>query len=367
MKVALLSPFIYPIVEPFVGGTEAFLARFAMGLQQQGVEVVCYTCEGSVMAGVEIRTCGVAGAALAYPRALHDLNGDEILTIRAYEDAVMFQAMEDARNDPSIDVLHNHSFSAVPLFLSHLVQMPIIHTLHLPPMLPSMTQALHFCKQQGHPLHLVAVSQSQAQQWQPHYPLTQVIYNGLDVESIPLSLSHEGTLAFVGRMDYNKGVEDAIKVAAMLGKSLDIYGAPQAFTASYFETRIVPLLQTHANVSYHGSVSQRTLFQGLRRAQALLCPVKWDEPFGNVIIEAMAVGTPVIMYDRGSAHELISEGINGFIITPDHLQEMAAAVERTTHIDRALCAASARRRFHLSICIEKYLALLHTASSSKPD
>ena len=363
MKIALLSPFIHPIIEPFVGGTEAFLARFATALSRQGVEVVCYACEGSVIPGVEIRTCGVPRSALAYPRDPHELSGDEILKIRAYEDAIIYQAIEDARTDPTIDILHNHSFSAIPFFLSHLLHMPILHTLHLPPMFPNIIEALHFCHRQSIPLHLVAVSQSQAQLWSPHYPVNHVIYNGLDIEALPPSLSHEGTLAFVGRIDPSKGLEDAIEVATQLGKSLDIYGAPQPSNISYFETQIVPLMQMHPHLTYHGLVPHPTLFQGLRKAQALLCPIKWDEPFGSVIIEAMAVGTPVIIYDRGSARELITEGINGFLIPPDQLQEMIAAVERTSHLDRALCATSARQRFQLSTCIEKYLTLLQSISS----
>lgn len=364
MKVALLSPFIHPIVEPFVGGTEAFLAHFAMALRRHDVQVVCYACEGSLIPGVEIRTCGVPMDVLAYPRALHELRGDEVLAIRAQEDAIMYQAIEDIRTDPSIDVLHNHSFSALPLFFAHLIQMPVIHTLHLPPILPNMIEALRSCRSQGVSLHLVAVSQHQARLWQPYYPVSCVIYNGLDAEALPLSLSHEERLAFVGRIDPSKGLEDAIEVAAHLGKSLDIYGAPQSLNASYFTTHIAPLLRSHPNLVHHGSVSQPTLFEGLGKACALLSPVKWDEPFGNAIIEAMAIGTPVIMYDRGSARELIRDGVSGFVVTPDHPQEMASAVGHTVLLDRALCATYARERFHLDLCIKNYLAFLSQAISS---
>ena len=109
MKVAILSPFIHPIAEPFIGGAEASVYRLTSGLSRQGVEVVCYACEGSVIPGVEIRTCGVATNALAYPRPVHEMNGEEILTIHAYEDTIMYQAIVDALDDPSIDVLHNNS------------------------------------------------------------------------------------------------------------------------------------------------------------------------------------------------------------------------------------------------------------------
>ena len=360
MRVALLSPFIHPIREPFVGGTEASIYRLASGLSRQGVSVVCYACDGSVIPGVEIRTCGVAASALAYPHEPNEMSGEEILTIRAYEDVVMYRAIANAVEDPSIDVLHNNSFSGIPFLLSRFIDLAIFHTLRLPPILPSMTEALQFCMVEEVSLQVVALSHAQAQLWLPYYPVSRVIYNGLDFDVIPRSLSHDGTLAFVGRIDPNKGIEDAIDVASYLGKKLSIYGAPQPYNTSYFEGCIQPLLQTHPNVMYHGLVDQQTLFQGLSRAQALLFPVKWDEPFGNVVIEAMAVGTPVIMYDRGSACELITEGVSGYVVSQDNLIEMASAVKRTEVIDRSACADYARERFSIKKSVQEYLELIES-------
>jgi glycosyltransferase involved in cell wall biosynthesis len=358
LKIAILSPFIHPIVEPFMGGTEASVYRLASELSRQEVEVVCYACEGSVIPGVEIRTCGVATSALAYPRSPQEMTGEEILTIRAYEDTVMYQAIVDALDDPSIDIFHNNSFSGIPFLLSRFLNLPMVHTLRLPPILPSMTETLHFCKIQDIPLKLVTLSHAQAQLWQPYYPVSQIIYNGLDFEAIPRSHCHDGTLAFVGRIDPSKGVEDAIEVASHLGKTLSIYGALQPYNTSYFEKHIHPLLQSHPNVLYYGLVDQQTLYQRLKLAQALLFPVKWDEPFGNVIIEAMAVGTPVIMYDRGSARELIAEGISGYVVSADNVIEMASAVERTDTIDRSACADYAREQFSLKKTAKDYFDLM---------
>jgi glycosyltransferase involved in cell wall biosynthesis len=360
MRVALLSPFIYPIREPFAGGTGASIYRLASGLSRQGVSVVCYACEGSIIPGVEIRTCGVAAGAIAYPCEPDEMSGEEILAIRACEDVIMYRAIADAVEDPSIDVLHNNSFSGIPFLLSRFIDLATFHTLHVPPIFPAMTEALQSCMAEDLSLQTVAVSHSQAQLWLPYYPVSQVIYNGLDFDTIPRSISHDGTLAFAGMIDPNKGIEDAIEVASYLGKNLSIYGAPLPCNTSYFEGCIQPLLQEHSNVTYHGLVNQRTLFQGLGRAQALLFPVKWDEPFGNVIIEAMAVGTPVIMYDRGSAYELIAEDVSGYVVSQDNLMEMASAVERTETIDRSICADYVRERFSLKNTIEGYLKLLQS-------
>ena len=360
LRVALLSPLAYPIVEPFRGGTEATIYRLASGLSRQGVDVVCYACEGSVIPGVEIRTCGVFANALVHPCAVHEMSGEQMQAIRAYEDAVMYRAIADAVKDPSIDVLHNHAISGIPFFLSSLVDLPVLHTLHLPPITPSMIEALRFCMTQDIPLNAVAVSHAQAQLWRQYYPVNWVIHNGLDFDGISCSLSHDGILAFAGRIDPSKGLEDAIEVATSLGKKLSIYGEPQPYNTLYFERQIQPLLQTHSNITYHGLVDQQTLYQGLRRAQALLLPIKWDEPFGNVVIEAMAVGTPVIMYDRGSARELIAEGISGYVVPQDNLIEMASAVEMAETLDRAACANYVRERFNLKKSVQKYIDLLQS-------
>jgi glycosyltransferase involved in cell wall biosynthesis len=173
-------------------------------------------------------------------------------------------------------------------------------------------------------------------------------------------------LAFAGRIDPTKGVEDAIAVATLLGKRLDIYGPTHPPLATYFETHIQPLLRAHPSITYHGLVSQATLLEGLSKAQALLFPIKWDEPFGYVTIEAMAMGTPVIMYDRGAAHELIREGLNGFIVEPNNVQAMADTVARTELVDRASCARYTREQYHIARSAREYIHLFEALLQAFP-
>lgn len=209
---------------------------------------------------------------------------------------------------------------------------------------------------------LVAISRYQAQLWQPYYPITQVIYNGpaTTTEAFPGSPHHDGTLIFVGRMDPSKGVEDAIQVATDLGKILSIYGAPQPVNTTYFENTIQPLLKTAANVRYCGLVDQQTLFQALSRAQALLLPIKWDEPSGNVVLEAISCGTPAVMYNRGSAHEVIKHGVSGYVVPPDDLLAFATAVEQTETLDRMACASYAHLHFSQERCVQQYIDLFQS-------
>lgn len=233
----------------------------------------------------------------------------------------------------------------------------MLHTIHYPPNIVSIIEALRFCTVTHTRPHIVAVSQTQAQLWQPHYPIQHVIHNGLDLDMISYDSSHDGSLSFVGRMDPHKGIEDAIEVATRLGKRLHIYGAPLPCDIAYFEDCIQPLLHTHDNVTYHGSVHQRTLFDGLRKTQALLFPLKGQEAFGNVIIEAMVAGVPVVMYDRGPAQEIIREGLCGYCVPADDIDAMASAVEQTETFDRLACSHYAQEHFSIEECVNKYLDL----------
>jgi glycosyltransferase involved in cell wall biosynthesis len=111
----------------------------------------------------------------------------------------------------------------------------------------------------------------------------------------------------------------------------------------------------------HGLVDQRTLFAELARAQALLVPSKWEEPFGYVNAEAMALGVPVVTYDRGAARELVPEGLGGHIVAPDDLDALTAAAAGTEGFDRAACCAYARERFDAERSTLAYLDLYREA------
>lgn len=361
MKVALLTPFTYPVLDPCAGGTGVFCQRMAAGLIGHGVDVCCYACEGSSIPGVEIRSFGVRPDEITFRRPMEELDPAEVAAIRKRETAIFQRCLDDAMADPEVEVVHNSSFSAVPFQASGRLPKPLVHTLHIPPAgdVAEVTEVLS--SGVAEQLHVVAVSESQARLWRPFHPDIRVIPNSLDTRRLPGCRAHDGSLAFVGRIHPSKGVVDAIEVALRLARPLHLYGAIPPTGELYYARDVEPLLRRHPQLVMHGLVEQRTLFSALARAQALLVPSKWPEPFGYVNAEAMALGVPVVTYDRGAARELVPEGLGGHIVPPDDIDALTGAAASTGDFDRAACCAYARERFDAERSIRAYLDLYREA------
>jgi glycosyltransferase involved in cell wall biosynthesis len=187
------------------------------------------------------------------------------------------------------------------------------------------------------------------------------VYNAIDFSQYELneSVDANAPLMFLGRLDKIKGAHTAIKVAKATGKNLIIAGniPNTADNYLYYKTEVEPLIDGK-QIQYVGSVNDAEKNHYLQKAQALLFPIEWDEPFGMVMIEAMACGTPVIAYRRGAVPEVVTEGVNGFIV--DTEAELSDALVKIHSIDRATCRAVAKNQFDVSVIAKKYLELFKT-------
>jgi len=186
----------------------------------------------------------------------------------------------------------------------------------------------------------------------------QTVYNAIDFSSYQLNtnVADNAPLIFLGRLDKIKGAHTAIKVAKATGNQLILAGnkpnTPD--NIKYFETEVEPLIDND-EIKYVGALNDEEKNHWLRQAKALLFPIEWDEPFGMVMIEAMACGTPVIAFKRGSVPEVVADRVNGFIATND--KEMENAINSISQIDRASCRNYAESRFDVAIIAKKYLDL----------
>ena len=165
-------------------------------------------------------------------------------------------------------------------------------------------------------------------------------------------------MAFIGRLTSNKGVHVAIEVARRLGQPLRIAGnvSDEDGDREFFETRVRPQLGN--GIEWVGPVDDAAKAPFLQNAAALLMPVQWDEPFGLVVAEALACGTPVLALRRASMPELIRHGITGFLCAST--DEMVAAARRLDEIDRRACRADCERRFSADRMVDEYLSAIQS-------
>lgn len=208
---------------------------------------------------------------------------------------------------------------------------------------------------------VVAISRAQAATAGP-VPITAVIHHGIDLERYQPGGGGD-YLVFVGRMAPQKGVHRAVSVARRAGRRLVLATKMrEPAERAYFEQMVRPLLRDDDEAPVERTLSERiALLQG---AHALLNPIDWPEPFGLVMAEALAAGTPVITTHRGAAPELVDDGVTGFLCGDE--DAMVRAVERVGRLDRGDCRAAAERRFSASRMTRDYEQLFRTLTRPRP-
>lgn len=186
----------------------------------------------------------------------------------------------------------------------------------------------------------------------------ETIYNAIDFSQYELNgaVDNEAPLMFLGRLDKIKGAHTAIKIAKATNNQLIIAGniSHTADSYAYFKTEIEPQIDNE-QIKYIGPLNDVEKNNYLRQAKALLFPIEWDEPFGIVMIEAMACGTPVIAFNRGAVAEVVENGITGFIV--NNINEMINKIELLHSLDRNTCRQVSGEKFHIQKIANQYLAL----------
>lgn len=185
------------------------------------------------------------------------------------------------------------------------------------------------------------------------------VYNAIEFNKYDLvdSVAFDAPLVFLGRIEKVKGCHTAIKVAKAAGRKLIIAGnvSPLEEEKAYFDAEIKPHIDGN-KVEYLGAVNDAEKNELLGKCAALLMPITWNEPFGIVMIEAMACGTPVIAFNMGSVPEVISEAVTGFIV--EDKEEMIQKINVVHAIERSRCRATAMKRFDVKVIAQKYLDLV---------
>lgn len=249
------------------------------------------------------------------------------------------------------DVIHFHIGNQfIPM--SRLSKTPSLHTLHT-----FLIQDDQWMLNRYPDVPVAAISKCQVRSIPREIP---VIYNGCDFDAYDPGLEPGKYLAFLGRMSHAKNPLDAIRVAKKLGMPIVLAGKAQSGKEEqYFQEQIVPLIDNES-VRFIGPVNHPQKNELLRNAAALLFPVQWDEPFGLVMIEAMACGTPVVAHNLGSVQEVIDPGVTGYYA--DSMESLPDLVQEALKLDRAKVRAHAKERFSYQRMAAEYLRLYRSLS-----
>ncbi len=348
-----MAPLVTAIREPQRGGSQAFVADLARGLAGRGHQVHVYAASGSEIDGVEVIDTGVDPRSLAGTlyRAFGPAAGDPGETgppAAAAESA--FTTAYLAMRAHRYDVVHNHAFDAPAVRLATVPQAPAVHTLHLPPD-QAVASALRHVAGGSTPPAVATVSEFQASAWRrdvrvdailPPYPPTQVIgWSGTP---------GQGAL-FAGRFSPEKGAAEAIDIARAAGLPIDVYG--DVYDAGYSREQIDPR-RDWPDVTVHQGMPRASLWQVMARRAVVLCPSRWDEPFGLAAAEAQACGTPVVAFERGGLGEVIVDGVTGFLVPPDDVQAAAEAAGKAAGLSRRACREHAEDRLDLELSLDAH-------------
>ncbi len=320
LRIAMLAPPWIAVPPPGYGGVESVVDALTEALVRRGHAVTLFCAPGSRSSAKVVPLLGVA-------------HPDEIERSLYEADHVAraFELIDGASGSERFDVVHDHcGFTA--LAMADRLLTPLVHTLHG----PFTTQTAAFYARHGHKGGLIAISRAQLAGAPAGPRPLAVIPNPIAVADWPLCERKEDYLLWLGRITPGKGPHRAIEAARLAGRPLVLAGVVQPGQQAYFDREIAPHVDGKA-VRFVGEVTgarKRSLFS---RASALLMPIRWEEPFGMVMIEALAGGTPVIAFDEGAVPEVIVDGKTGFIVADEGA--MAAAVTRLAEISPADCRA----------------------------
>ena len=331
MRIAIIaSPFI-PVPPVRYGGTELFVAALAESLAAKDIDVVVYG-NGDSRVNAEVRW--------RYPDSEWPLSCETAGMTKELDH--LSWALQDAADD--CDFVHVNSAPAVAF--SRFLTRPAVCTLHHP-----YDSALGDLYLRNPDVSYVAISRNQAS-FYPELNLN-VIHHGIDLSQYQVSWKKDGYLSFLGRIAPLKGVHTAIQVARKAGIPLKIAGEIQPVFRSYYEAEIKPHIDGRF-IEYVGEADLALKNELLSASMGLLFPIEWEEPFGLVMIEAMACGTPVFAFDRGAVPEVIGEGLSGTVCAST--EEMISRVKNMRFNPRTV-RRWAEQRFSADVMAGRYLAL----------
>lgn len=353
MKIAIVSPVMITVPPLKYGGIQLIVDELAQGLAKHGHEVTIFCSGGSTIEGKNIIRVETS------PYPTFDRSDEN----RKWEECQLLMVLE---RQNEFDIIHLNYEPAILNFeingkktnLLDLFITPVVLTFHNSTSVP---ENLEYYK--NNPIkqrHTVVFISENHRHPLSFIPNSSVIYNGISVNLFPLVEKKDNSLLFLGRITRIKGILEAISVSEKTKIPLIIVASIDPSDREFYETEVKPRID-NSLICYVGPADFSAKIEYLKKAKCLIFPILWEEPFGLVMIEALACGTPVIAFRRGSVPEIIQDGINGFIV--DNVDEMSAAVEKIETISPLKCRESVENRFTVEHMVDEYEKLFEKVIS----
>lgn len=345
MKIAVVIPPFITLPAEGQGGTERIAEGMINELINRGHQV-------TLLGAGDCKT--KAGYVKIFDRTISEQKFDpnfvEASRPLRIETAYITKVMKYlSDHDGDFDIVFNH-MRAGYLFLplAQKLSTPIISTLHL----PLFDEVVDVLSNFDCP-NYVSISNNQRKPAKNKVNFLGTVYNGLDLNEFEFNDSPKDYFVFMGAMGEHKNPHIAIEAARKAGVKLILIGGKKR--EPYFSEKILPFIDK-SNIKYLGEVSGPERVRVLKNAKGFLFPINWEEPFGLVVIESMACGTPVIAFNRGAMNEIIDNGKDGFIV--NNTNEMVEAIRRIGKIDRRLCRKKVEDKFTYKRMTDGYLQVL---------
>ncbi|MDX2230506.1 MAG: glycosyltransferase family 4 protein [Leptolyngbyaceae cyanobacterium bins.349] len=335
LKLLFLSTSVGPLGSGLGGGVELTLKNMARSLAQCGHHITVVAPAGSMLDDFSV--IEILGD---LQMTAQSEGRDAWITMPG--NSVLAQMWDYARQvQDQYDLILNFAYDWLPFYLTPFFVHPVAHLVSMGSLTDAMDQVIGQVIQQFP--HAIAVhSRAQAETF-AFGDQCHILGNGFDLSQYTFCPTADNVLGWVGRLAPEKGLEDAVVVAEKTGIPLKIWGVMQ--DVAYWQD--ICDQYPNAPVSYEGFLPTAELQQELGKCRALLMTPRWVEAFGNVAIEALACGVPVIAYDRGGPSEIVQPGQTGWLVSPDDVNGLVEAIAKLDQIDRAVCRQYVEAKYSL--------------------
>ena len=333
LRIAQMAPLWFPIPPHKYGGIERVVSLLTEELVRRGHDVTLFAAPGSMTS---------AKLVSVFPQPLIEAGGPWSSPVWNLRN--LSKAFEMAHKG-EFDIIHSH-LDLWTLFFQGVSDVPILHTMHNPLYRTNADATkddrLRLFSEEASRTNLTFISESARRFAMVQFPRNWIVYNGIDISHFEYNENGGDHFVWIARVNKHKGIESAIEAAEKLGVKLILAGRIDPTQQEYFDTTIKPHLND--SIKYIGELTEKELSEFYGSAKALLYPIEWEEPFGLIVAEAMACGTPVIAYKRGSMPELIKDGETGFVVD-SNMHDLIEAMKNIDKIDRAKVRKYAEENF----------------------